>query len=245
MPRMPSLFAAVGSWAMAPGAEGKGRQVAGICSTTDQGPSSRGLDQQVRQADRGRAARLVGARHGAPARDAPFPVSPRQPIRLAEGVLFTTYATLRTDERGEKLSRVRQIVEWLGADFDGVIIFDESHAIAERGWRQGRASATRPPRSRGERAPAPAHAAERPRRLRLRDWCYHGAQSRLRPAARVMGGEDFPFATRAEFVEAIEEGGVCGNGSAGARPQGARSLRGALPVLRRCRIRAYRAPTYA
>ena len=51
------------------------------------------------------------------------------PIRLAEGVLFTTYATLRTDERGEKLSRVRQIVEWLGSDFDGVIIFDESHAM--------------------------------------------------------------------------------------------------------------------
>ena len=37
------------------------------------------------------------------------------PIRLAEGVLFATYATLRTDERGEKLSRVRQIVEWLGS----------------------------------------------------------------------------------------------------------------------------------
>jgi predicted RNA methylase len=51
------------------------------------------------------------------------------PIRLAEGILFTTYATLRTDERGEKLSRVRQIVEWLGSEFDGVIIFDESHAM--------------------------------------------------------------------------------------------------------------------
>jgi predicted RNA methylase len=50
------------------------------------------------------------------------------PIRLAQGVLFTTYATLRTDERGEKLSRVRQIVEWLGCNFDGVIVFDESHA---------------------------------------------------------------------------------------------------------------------
>ena len=48
---------------------------------------------------------------------------------LAEGVLFTTYATLRSDERGEKLSRVRQIVEWLGSDFDGVIVFDESHAM--------------------------------------------------------------------------------------------------------------------
>src|SRR5450631_1944128 len=51
------------------------------------------------------------------------------PIRLEHGVLFTTYATLRTDERGEKLSRVRQIIEWLGSDFDGVIIFDESHAM--------------------------------------------------------------------------------------------------------------------
>lgn len=37
-------------------------------------------------------------------------------IGLSEGVLFTTYATLRTDERGEKLSRVRQIVEWLGSN---------------------------------------------------------------------------------------------------------------------------------
>jgi hypothetical protein len=43
-----------------------------------------------------------------------------KPIRLAEGILFLTYATLRSDERGEKLSRVRQIVEWLGSDFDGV-----------------------------------------------------------------------------------------------------------------------------
>jgi hypothetical protein len=51
------------------------------------------------------------------------------PIRLAEGILFTTYATLRSDARDEKVSRVRQIVEWLGPDFDGAIIFDESHAV--------------------------------------------------------------------------------------------------------------------
>jgi hypothetical protein len=51
------------------------------------------------------------------------------PIRLAQGVLFTTYVTLPTDGRGEKLARVRQIVEWLGSDFDGVIVFDESHAM--------------------------------------------------------------------------------------------------------------------
>src|SRR5260370_17868126 len=59
-------------------------------------------------------------------------------IRLAEGVLFTTYATLRTDERGERLSRVRQIVEWLGSDFDGVIVFDESHAMQNAAGGKGK-----------------------------------------------------------------------------------------------------------
>jgi hypothetical protein len=51
------------------------------------------------------------------------------PIRLSQGVLFTTYATLRSDAREERVSRVQQIVDWLGRDFDGVIVFDESHAM--------------------------------------------------------------------------------------------------------------------
>ena len=130
------------------------------------------------------------------------------PIRLVEGILFATYATLRTDERGEKLSRVRQIVEWLGSDFDGVIVFDESHAMQ---------NAVGGKSERGDQAPSQQGRAG----LRL--------QHAL-PSARVVyvsatgattvhnlayaqrlglwGGEDFPFATRAEFVEAIEDGGV-------------------------------------
>src|SRR5215831_2190200 len=51
------------------------------------------------------------------------------PIRLDEGILFTTYATLRSDAREEGVSRVQQIIDWLGRDFDGVIVFDESHAM--------------------------------------------------------------------------------------------------------------------
>src|SRR5690348_14608328 len=75
------------------------------------------------------------------------------PIRLGQGILFATYATLRTDERGEKLSRVRQIVEWLGSGFDGVIIFDESHAMqnAVGGKSLPR---TRSGGERGEQAPS-------------------------------------------------------------------------------------------
>src|SRR4051812_6599345 len=48
------------------------------------------------------------------------------PVTLSEGVLFTTYATLCSEERHGKASRLQQIVDWLGRDFDGVIVFDET-----------------------------------------------------------------------------------------------------------------------
>ena len=55
-------------------------------------------------------------------------------IRLNEGILFVTYATLRSPERqinGElKASRLDQVINWLGDGFDGVIAFDEAHAMA-------------------------------------------------------------------------------------------------------------------
>jgi hypothetical protein len=123
-------------------------------------------------------------------------------------ILFTTYATLRTDERGEKLSRVRQIVEWLGSDFDGVIVFDESHAmqnaVGGKGERRDHAASQQ-----GRAGLRLQHAL--PNAL-LVYVSATGATTvhNLAYAQRLglWGGEDFPFATRAEFVEAIEEGGV-------------------------------------
>ncbi|MBL6653699.1 MAG: strawberry notch family protein, partial [Reyranella sp.] len=67
------------------------------------------------------------------------------PVRLEQGILFATYATLRTDAREERVSRVQQIVDWLGSDFDGVIVFDESHAMANAAGGKG---------ERGEQAPS-------------------------------------------------------------------------------------------
>jgi predicted RNA methylase len=51
-------------------------------------------------------------------------------IALSEGILFTTYATLRTNGREGKASRLEQIVSWLGKGSDAPIVFDESHAMA-------------------------------------------------------------------------------------------------------------------
>ena len=130
------------------------------------------------------------------------------PIRLEQGILFATYATLRTDAREERVSRVQQIVDWLGPDFDGVIVFDESHAMANAAGGKG---------ERGEQAPSQQGRAG----LRLQHALPNarvvyvsatGATTvhNLAYAQRLglWGGEDFPFATRAEFVAAIEAGGV-------------------------------------
>ena len=132
---------------------------------------------------------------------------PGAPIRLEQGILFTTYATLRSDAREEKLSRVQQIVDWLGRDFDGVVVFDESHAMQNAAGEKS---------ERGERAPSLQgragllqHALPNARVLYV---SATGATTvhNLAYAQRLglWGGADFPFATRAEFVEAIEAGGV-------------------------------------
>ncbi|MEO6216737.1 MAG: strawberry notch family protein [Sphingomonas sp.] len=130
------------------------------------------------------------------------------PIRLSEGVLFTTYATLRSQDRGEKVSRLRQIVDWLGADFDGVIIFDEAHAMANAaggtGERGGQA-----PSQQGRAGLRLQHALPNARIVYVSATGATTVQN-LAYAQRLglWGGEDFPFATRPEFVAAIEDGGV-------------------------------------
>ncbi|MGL4261992.1 MAG: strawberry notch-like NTP hydrolase domain-containing protein, partial [Afipia sp.] len=130
------------------------------------------------------------------------------PIRLEQGVLFTTYATLRSDARDEKVSRVRQIVEWLGADFDGVIIFDESHAMQNAAGGKGERGDVAASQQ-GRAGLRLQHALPNARVVYV---SATGATTvhNLAYAQRLglWGGEDFPFATRAEFVEAIEAGGV-------------------------------------
>jgi hypothetical protein len=95
----------------------------------------------------------------------------------------------------------------VGPDFDGVIVFGESHAMANAAGIAG---------ERGDKAPSQQGRA----RLRLQHALPEarvlyvsatGATTvqNLAYAQRVglWGGDDFPFTTRAEFVQAIEAGG--------------------------------------
>ncbi|MFP5396484.1 MAG: strawberry notch-like NTP hydrolase domain-containing protein [Alphaproteobacteria bacterium] len=130
------------------------------------------------------------------------------PIRLEQGILFTTYATLRSDAREGRVSRVQQIVDWLGTDFDGVIVFDESHAMQNAGGGKSERGDTAPSQQ-GRAGLRLQHALPDARILYV---SATGATTveNLAYAQRLglWGGADFPFDKRTDFVSAIEAGGV-------------------------------------
>ena len=188
---------------------GKGRQSAGILlDNWCQGRRKALWILEERQAAGGRAARLVGARPGAAAGDAAFALRarPRHPAHRGHPLHHLCDAAL--GGAGAKKSRVDQIVDWLGADFDGVILFDESHAMANAAGRKGERGDTEA----SQQGRAGLRLQHKLPNARVVYVSATGATTvhNLAYAQRLglWGGEDFPFATRAEFVEAIEAGGV-------------------------------------
>lgn len=138
------------------------------------------------------------------------------PVTAAEGILFTTYATLRSPSRQGKPSRLEQIVAWLAGSldeadrhaFDGVIVFDESHAMANAAGSKS---------ERGDKAPSQQGRAG----LRLQNAlpdarvAYVSATGAttlpgLAYAGRLglWGAGETPFDTRSDFIVAMEAGGV-------------------------------------
>jgi predicted RNA methylase len=130
------------------------------------------------------------------------------PVRLAEGILFTTYATLRSQGREGKASRIEQIAAWLGRDFDGVIVFDEAHAMANAAGGKGERGDQKPSQQ-GRAGLRLQHALPDARVVYVSATGATTVQN-LAYAQRLglWGGNDFPFASRGEFVAAIEQGGV-------------------------------------
>ena len=141
-------------------------------------------------------------------------------IPQESGILFATYATLRSPARQGKRSRLEQIVGWLAGGMDedcrhaygGVIVFDEAHAMANAAGVKG---------SRGDTAPSQQGRAG----LRLQNALpdarilYVSATGATTVPglayARRLGlwggadsGGETPFEQRTDFVTAMEAGGV-------------------------------------
>ncbi|MGI8397585.1 strawberry notch-like NTP hydrolase domain-containing protein [Agrobacterium deltaense] len=144
-----------------------------------------------------------------------------KPIKLDEGILFVTFATLRIDEREGKRSRVQQIVDWLGQEagsgdaatgsakgFDGVVIFDEGHAMANAAG--GKSDRGEKSASQQGRAGLCLQRALPNARVVYVSATGASEVEALAYAERLglWGAADFPFSTRSEFIAAIEDGGV-------------------------------------
>ena len=130
-------------------------------------------------------------------------------IRLDQGILYTTYATLRQPARGDRPSRLDQVVAWLGNDFDGVIVFDEAHAMANAG---GGGKGARGAKKASQQGMAGLALQNRLPDARILYVSATGATTpeNLAYAARLglWGGPEAPFPTRDAFMDAVETGGV-------------------------------------
>ena len=131
---------------------------------------------------------------------------PGKPVTLNQGILFTTYATLRSGN-GEE-SRLQQILNWCGPDFDGVIIFDEAHAMQNAATGKNNRGIKKASQQ-GVNGLKLQHALPNARIVYV---SATGATTveNLAYAQRLglWGGQDFPFETREEFIAAVNEGGV-------------------------------------
>ncbi len=130
-------------------------------------------------------------------------------IRLDRGILFTTYATLRQPARAARPSRLDQIVAWLGEDFDGVIAFDEAHAMANAAGGGKGARGAKKASLQGMAGLALQNRLPNARILYVSATGATTAEN-LAYAGRLglWGGPEAPFMTRADFLDAMDRGGV-------------------------------------
>ncbi|HUW35526.1 MAG TPA: strawberry notch family protein, partial [Planctomycetota bacterium] len=133
-------------------------------------------------------------------------------LKAKEGVLFSTYATLRTsrpNQAGGADRRIDQIIQWLGEDFDGVVIFDEVQELNNSLGKTGRGG-------RGGVAPSQQATAgmELSRRLPNARVVYLSATTaenlaNLAFAERLgLWGKGTQFRSANEFINKLAQGGI-------------------------------------
>ncbi len=137
-------------------------------------------------------------------------------IPLEEGILFATYATLRSPSRQGKPSRLDQIVEWLAGSLDeedrhafhGPIVFDEAHAMANAAGSKSERGEVKP--SQQGRAGLRLQNALPDARIAYVSATGATTVPGLAYAGRLglWAAGETPFETRVEFVSAMEAGGV-------------------------------------
>lgn len=134
-------------------------------------------------------------------------------IESGDGILYSTYNTLagtaspKAVAAGNERSRLDQIIDWVGEDFDGAIVFDEAHIMRN-------AVDTKGGRGMKKASKVALSGVELQRRLPNARVVYMSATAatevaNLAYAVRLgLWGKGTPFANQEEFSTAITAGGV-------------------------------------
>ena len=132
------------------------------------------------------------------------------------GILFATYATLRSPARQGRRSRLEQAVAWLAGGleearrhaFAGVVVFDEAHAMANAAGGMGNRGRVAP--SQQGRAGLKLQSALPDARVLYVSATGATTLPGLAYAGRLglWAADETPFETREAFVSAMEAGGV-------------------------------------
>ncbi|HEX7007384.1 MAG TPA: strawberry notch family protein [Alphaproteobacteria bacterium] len=133
---------------------------------------------------------------------------PRYRVRVGDETIEVPVDALTAlDETPKIATRVQQIVDWVGSDFDGVIAFDESHNMAN-------AVATKGARGMKDAAEKALAGLELQRLLPNARVVYVSATgatevSNLAYAERLgLWGRGTPFATMEDFITKVSQGGI-------------------------------------
>ena len=133
---------------------------------------------------------------------------PDDEISLQNGIIFVTYATLRSVSKSGK-TRLEQLTNWLGHDFEGVVAFDEAHAMQNAsGASSGRGVAKA-----SQQGLAGLELQQKIPRARILYVSATGATTvnNLAYAIRLGlwgQGKEYAFSSREDFVTEMEAGGV-------------------------------------
>ncbi|WP_372393847.1 strawberry notch-like NTP hydrolase domain-containing protein (plasmid) [Azospirillum sp. HJ39] len=129
-----------------------------------------------------------------------------EPIKATKGIMLVSTGTLRSKPR-DKISRLQQILNWLGTGFDGVIISDEHHAAAnavETDGARGKAKASQTGLASVDLQKALPNARVVYVSATLAD-----KVENLSSCDRLgLWGHGTPFAGKHQFIDEIKAGGI-------------------------------------
>ena len=127
-------------------------------------------------------------------------------IAMEGGILFCTYATLRS-QRHDAASRLQQILAWLGPGHEGMVVFDEAHAMANAAGTETKFGAQKG----SEQGLAGVRLQNSLPRARVLYVSATGATdiANLCYASRLgLWGEGTAFSTREQFMSQMSDGGI-------------------------------------